>query len=279
MRRLLNAVLLYLLSVGICDDINAAELEIKRLKTNKGTEFGVLSKVNQKKPAPTLIVLATTIEDTLGSSYYRHCGNQLLELGYVCVSINLPSHGNEQIAGEPEGLPGWNYRLSQGSNFVAEFNENISSVIDYLIKKRISVPEDIVICGTSRGGFLALHAAIHDRRIKCVAAFAPVTDLSVLREFNSDRECELIKEINLLKFTKELSRRKIWIVIGDRDKRVGTDEVIKLAREISRESDLLDNNSGKVELHVLHEPRGHTVPKQAAKMAADWIVSELNNEG
>ena len=87
-------------------------------------------------------------------------------------------------------------------DFVAEFNNRLSKVLDHLIKQGISDPEKIAACGTSRGGFLALHAAIHDPRVKCVAGFAPVTDLSVLREFKSTSECQLVKKFNLINRAK-----------------------------------------------------------------------------
>ena len=274
MKKIEITFLWFFLSAGLLNIYAESELKISFLKTNDGVELGVLGEAKKNQPAPTLIILATTIQGTLGSEYYRHCGNQLMEQGYVCVSINLPCHGGQRIGDEPEGLPGWNYRVSRGDDFIAEFNRRLSSVLDYLIEKGITNPEKIAICGTSRGGFLALHGAVHDKRIKCVAAFSPVTDLFVLREFKKNHKQELIKGINIVSYAKELACRKVWIVIGDQDKRVGTDRAVKLAREISK----LSNNpktTGKVQLHVLPEPRGHTVPEGADKMAAKWIVKEL----
>ena len=112
--------------------------------------------------------------------------------------------------------------------------------------------------------------------MKCVAGFAPVTDLSVLREFKSTSECQLVKELNLINRAKDLADRKVWIVIGDQDKRVGTDHAVRLAREISRESRKLKLPS-RVTLHVLPEPRGHTIPDEADRMAADWIFQQIGS--
>ena len=251
------------------------ESKIELMHTLDGIEFGIWGNTNHEQPAPTLIVLATTIKNTLNSAYYRHCGNQLVKRGYICISINLPCHGDQRVDGEPEGLSGWSHRAARDSDFVAEFNNRLSKVLDHLIKQGVSDPRKIAACGTSRGGFLALHAAIHDPRVKCVAGFAPVTDLSVLREFKSTSERRLVKQLNLIKRAKDLAGRKVWIVIGDQDERVGTDHAIQLAREISRES-RKQKLPNQATLHVLPEPRGHTIPDGADRLAADWILQQID---
>ena len=271
MKHLLIKTIAAVLLVSV---IEGAEPKVLLMHTPDGIEFGIWGNTKRERPAPTLIVLATTIENTLNSVYYRRCGNQLAKRGYLCISINLPCHGDQRIDGEPEGLSGWSHRAARDSDFVAEFNNRLSKVLDHLVKEGVSDPEKIAACGTSRGGFLALHAAIHDPRVKCVAGFAPVTDLSVLHEFKSTSERQLVKEFNLINRAKDLAGRKVWIVIGDQDKRVGTNHAVQLAREISKESRKL-NLTSRVTLHVLPEPRGHTIPEGADRMAADWILREI----
>ena len=276
MKHLLLTTIVAALSVDIAGVIAESESKVLMMHTPDGIEFGIWGNTKRERPAPTLIVLATTIENTLNSAYYRRCGNQLTKRGYLCISINLPCHGDQRVASEPEGLPGWSQRAARNSDFVSEFNNRLSKVLDHLVKQGVSDPKKIAACGTSRGGFLALHAAIHDPRVKCVAGFAPVTDLSVLREFKSTSECQLVKELNLINRAKDLAGRKVWIVIGDQDKRVGTDHAVRLAREISRESRKLKLPS-RVTLHVLPEPRGHTIPDEADRMAADWIFQQIGS--
>ena len=170
------------LLAGVVSVIAETKPKVLLMHTPDGIEFGIWGNAKRERPNPTLIVLATTIQNTLNSAYYRHCGNQLAKRGYICVSINLPCHGDQRVEGEPEGLSGWSYRAARNSDFVSEFNIRLSKVLDHLVKQGVSDPEKIAACGTSRGGFLALHGAIHDPRVKCVVGFAPVTDLSVLHE-------------------------------------------------------------------------------------------------
>ena len=101
--------------------------------------------------------------------------------------------------------------------------------MDYLITNGYTDPAKTNVCGTSRGGFAALHFAASDARVKCVAAFAPVTDLAVLSEFDGVGQKLSVRALALTEQTKNLAGRNIWLVIGDRDKRVGTDSAIDFA--------------------------------------------------
>ena len=106
-----------------------SEWTLRTMHTPGGVTFGVWGPVDVPSPAATLIVLATDIESTLGSAYYRQCGNILARHGYLCVSIDLPCHGLQRREGEPEGLAGWRVRAERGDDFVAENNQRLADVV------------------------------------------------------------------------------------------------------------------------------------------------------
>lgn len=244
--------------------------------TPDGVEFGVWGDL-ARKPAPTLFILASTIDDTLGSAYFRQCGNELAELGYVLVSIDLPCHGTQAIEGQPAGLGGWSHRVGNDEDIVAEANARLSNVLDDLIKTGLTDPARVAAAGTSRGGFLAIHFAAHDPRVKAVAGFAPVTSLAALREFSARQDHPLVTKLSLINQAERLAGRPVWIITGDRDERVGTHHAIELAGKLSsiaKERDIPSN----VELHVMSEPRGHTTPRGASSMAAAWIHRQLGED-
>jgi dienelactone hydrolase len=241
--------------------------------TQDGVRFGIWPAIPDK-PAPTLFVLSGALEESLGQAYYRQCGNRLAEQGFVCVSIDLPCHGQEQHDGEPPALNGWRYRCEHDSDFVAELTSRLRRVLDYLIAKRWADPERIAACGTSRGGYSALQFAAADERVKCVAAFAPLTDLAAIREFRGAEQLPLVQKLAIHQRAGDLAGRGVWLVIGDRDERVGTDHTIRLARLITAQS-LQQKRDACVELHVYAEPRGHTTPAGSAEQAAEWIHRQL----
>ena len=238
-------------------------------QTETGVKFGVWGD-KSAAPAPTLFVLGNTIEETLGDPYYRQSGNLLAEEGYLCVSVDLPCHGLQKRLDEPNGLDGWRFRAQRDEDFVAETVSRLKRVLDHLIETGRTDAHKVAACGTSRGGFIALHFAARDDRVKCVAAFAPVTDLEVLREFNGLDQHPRTLSLAVSHQAEKLAGRAVWLVIGDQDRRVGTDNTISLARQITSAS-LEKKVPSQVELHVMPEPRGHTTPTGAAEEAAAWI--------
>jgi len=250
--------------------------EIKFLTTHNGVRFGLWGK-DVNLPSPTIFIFASSIEETLGDPYYRQCGNALAEMGYLCVSLDLPCHGQNKRSEEPEGLEGWRYRIDHGEeHFIAEFNKQVSDVLDHLIANGFTDPGKVTACGTSRGGFAALHFAASDARISGVAAFSPVTDLAVLTEFDGAGHKPGVRGLALTGQAKNLADRNIWLVIGDRDKRVGTDAAIEFASRVWQVSKDRDLPAG-LELHIMPEPLGHTTPAGASDQAAEWILKTIGN--
>lgn len=268
-----TALLLFWFSASAKSD-EPANAAVTRLKTPDGVEYGTWGTLAQK-PAPTLFMLSGTIEGTLEKPYFRQCGNELAQLGYLIVSIDLPCHGTQTTDGQPAGLSGWGHRVGNGEDIVAEANVRLSKVLDHLIATGVTDPERVAAAGTSRGGFLAIHFAAHDPRVKAAAGFAPVTDLAALSEFRGKLDHPLVKNLSLKNQAEKLAGRPVWIIIGDVDERVGTHHAIELA---SRLSTLAKEKkvASSVSLHVMSEPRGHTTPKGASKLAADWVYRHLS---
>lgn len=271
----LVAISIPMLAAGFAsgEDRSEAKLAVQILKTDDGVRFGILGN-KPAQPAPTLIVLASTPEDTLGNDYFLQAGVGLSKQGYLCVSLDLPCHGQERVPGEPDGLTGWRHRLEKGQDFVGDLQRRTRAMLDYLIANQFTDPNRIAACGTSRGGFSALHVAAADLRIRCVAAMAPVTDLMVLEEFKTLSSPGTAAALSIEKHAERLVDRGVWIVIGDRDARVGTDHAIAFARRLSALA-VERKIPSHVELLVRAEPRGHTTPPGAAEQAAAWIAEQL----
>ena len=83
-----------------------------------------------------------------------------------------------------------------------------------------------------------------------------------------------VDAMNLEAQIPELVGKPVLIFIGDRDDRVGTDSVIAFARKLSAAAQKADVPS-HVEIHVLSEPRGHSMPPGIENFAAEWIVKTL----
>ncbi len=259
------------LSVTSAQDVQpVTELAPVVATTPGGVEYGIWGD-SDKKPAPVLFVLAGTIESTLTSEYFRQCGNEMAANGYLLVSIDIPCHGKQNAGGKLSGLGGWAERAKLGDDFVAESNQRLSDVLDHLIKTGVADADKVAVCGTSRGGFLALHFAAHNARVKSVAAFAPVTDPGKLSEFAAVVDEPLVKQLSVEMQADKLAGRAVWIVIGDQDDRVSTQSAIDVAQAITAAS-IAKKVDSKVDLHVIAEPRGHRTPPGSADLAAGWML-------
>ncbi len=273
MRSALHGFLFVFISLLGWNQTGAAAESIETLTTAEGVRFGLWPR-KPAQPAPTMFVLANTIEGTLNSPHFRAAGDLLAKDGWLLVSVDLPSHGAEVRPDEGSGLVAWRARCVRDDNFVAELTGRLTKVLDYLIREKLADPERIATLGTSRGGYSAIQFAAADVRVKCVAGFAPLTDLAMITEFQGAEELPLVKRLALDHCAEALAGRPLWIVIGDRDTRVNTDAVIRFARRATAAA-LEKNLPARVDLHVVAEPRGHAVPASSAAQAAEWFRAQF----
>jgi dienelactone hydrolase len=289
---MLRAILLCVLTASVLHppalDVDIGQARITFLHTASGVRFGVLEQ-KAATPSPTLFVFASDIEGTLGSDDFNMVGHLLAQKGWLSVSLDLPCHGQNLLHGEAAGsLECWRKRLESGDNFMPGFMANITDVLDYLIQHGYTDVNRVAACGTSRGGFVALHFAAVESRVRAVAAFAPVTDLLALREFagieqDSPSVLRMVKSLALVNSAEKLAGRPIWICIGNYDQRVNTDYAIAFTRRVV-EASVAEDKPANVEIRVLppdgyqvrvHD-NGHSIPVPAAhKEAAEWILARM----
>lgn len=261
----------------------AAADDVQQLTTPDGTRFAILGE-KPPVPAPTLLVFGGGRRETLLGEDVNRIGRLLAEDGFLSVSLDIPCHGDDVRPGETAGLTAWRDRIVNGDDLMEPFTANVTEVIDHLIAEAYADPEQIVISGTSRGGFCALHAAAADERIKYVLAFAPVTHLPVLHEFEGARDSPDVLKLSTIHLADKLASKAIWMVIGNDDVRVGTPECIDCALAIMARA------KGKavpipIELHITatidHRLHAQRMPQYRQwgsphDEAALWLKSEIS---
>jgi dienelactone hydrolase len=228
------------------------------------------------KPAPTLLLFAMAGADTLCTEPYCRVGRLLHAQGWNVVSLDLSCHGADSRANEPTELAGWAARTAAGEDFVAPFLKRVNDVVAHLVTRSLADPARIAAAGTSRGGFLAFHAAAANPRIRAVAAFAPVTDLIALNEFAGQKENPLVRRLALVNAAEALAGRAAWITIGNADARVDTDKAIAFARALASASQARSLVCD-VTLHVLPTPR-HCSFSEWHDEAANWLLNNMKEK-
>lgn len=245
-------------------------------KTPAGVRYGLFGR-EEGGPRPTLFLFTFEIEKMQGLVPYTEVGRRLAKFGVLSVIVDAPCHGPDRREGEPPQLQGWRHRIEKGENTIKEFTERVSAVLDHLVETGATDKDHVAACGTSRGGFLALHAAAADPRIRAVAAFSPVTDLLALREFKGMENDPLTLSLDIARQAAKLSGKEVWISIGNDDRRVDTDAAVTAARALVGET--AKNSDGSlraahVELIVGANP-GHAIIQNAHSRAAQWLFGPL----
>lgn len=238
------------------------------MRTIAGTAFAILPP-HTGAPAPTLLLFAMAGADTLATEPYCRVAHLLHAQGWNVTSLDLPCHGADWRAGEPPELAGWATRLTAGEDVVAGFQARVNDVVAHLVATGLADPARIAAAGTSRGGFMAFHAAAGNPRIRGVAAFGPVTDLIALSEFAGQQDNPLALRLALVNAAETLADRACWIVIGDADDRVDTDKAVGFARTLSRKA-VARGLPSQTTLLVWPVP-GHKTVVQWHDQAALWL--------
>jgi len=247
--------------------------ELHFLDTPDGVRFGSLGEPKKVK-APTILVIGSDLEYSLTTTEINQIGRLLGPKGIASFALDVPCHGTDSRPNEPQGLEGWRARLENDEDFVAPFNQKISSIIDHLIAEGYSDPDRIALAGTSRGGFMGLHAMAAEPRIGWGIAFAPVTELPVLGEFHGLENHPLTQSLAISNVADKLVGRPLWMCIGSTDERVGTDALIAFSRKIVAAS-IARNIPPPVELHIL-QTEGHRIHATAHEEAAFWLSNHWN---
>lgn len=252
--------------------LSRAEIPVHASTTPEGIRFGWIGDL-PTAPAPTVFFLGGGIEDSFGGPEYPQAIN-IFGAGVLCVSIDLPGHGAERRDKEPASIRGWRYRLDRDEDVAADLARRGGKVLDHLIAKGYTDPLKIALFGTSRGGFMAFHFAAADSRVRHVAGFAPVTDLLVLREFQDVVDGHQARALSCSRLADRLYDRRIFIIIGSTDYRVGTHQAIQFMERVT-EAAAAHGQQPRIELHV--EPSdGHGCPDGSYSMAARWLVKQWN---
>lgn len=240
------------------------------METPSGARFGSLG-IPKPVRAPSLIMIGSDLEYSLTNEEINKVGRLLAPRGVSLFALDVPCHGADVRAGEPEGLNGWRSRLDRNENFVTPFTQKVSAIIDYLIDEGYS--DRLAIVGTSRGGFMGLHAMAVDPRVLCGVAFAPVTELTVLGEFKGLENHGLTQLIALDNVADKLAGRPLWMCIGNHDERVGTDNLIAFSRKVVAAA-FAKNQLAPVELHIM-QTEGHRIHATAHQEAEGWLLAHL----
>jgi dienelactone hydrolase len=190
-------------------------------------------------------------------------------------SMTLPGHEN----GLPptEAIQLWADDYARGRNPIDQFLDTFAKALDFAIEKNFVNPEKMGVGGLSRGGFIALHAAARNPKLKYVVAFAPITKLHKVKEFASLQDDPKVRALDLEQISPLLTHSQIRIYIGNRDILVSTQSSFDFVMSVVEAAHEKNVRSAKIEyfLHPSIGHKGHGTAPEIFRNGADWISSCL----
>lgn len=190
-------------------------------------------------------------------------------------SMTLPGHENDLPASEAVQL--WSEDFKHKRDPLNAFLDSFEIALAFAIEQKFVDPSKMAVGGLSRGGFVAIHAAAREERLKFILGFAPITNLTQIREFAPLEEDPAIRSLNLTQISQKIIKQHLRIYISNHDTRVHTKACVEFALSVVESATNHQVRSPKVEL-ILYPPvghEGHGTPPEIFRAGADWIADCL----
>jgi dienelactone hydrolase len=220
-----------------------------------------------------LLSFAGEKQSSLTADRFSLVAQEFVSHGHAALSFDLPNHG-DQVDEHGEGITGMRNALVAGEDPFQLFVDRGRAVIDYCLDRGLATSDRIVVCGTSRGGYMALRLLAADARIRAGAGFAPVTDWRDLDEFRRDRERQDMALLNLSTQAANLAERAVFLVIGHGDDRVNTASCCQLFVDIQQERKQRDIRQGAVDFYCTDDP-GHSCGRAWYQKGAEFLLEQI----
>lgn len=225
-----------------------AEADVKEIKCDQIT-FHV--KEPKTSPTKTALFFALSAHDSLNLPPFCHPVDSLLKMGVRVVSVTLPNHeNNERDYGIQEI---WKKDKPRLRKFLEDLSQGVHKLTEIF-------PPPYGALGISRGGFISLHLAARCKDVTTVVGFAPMLSLNEEDEFCVDR------------LVSDLKGKKIHFYVGDDDKIIGTENVIKLKKALSE-----NDKDGTIELSISPSigRGGHGTSDPIFNEGVQWLMNQL----
>lgn len=226
-------------------------------------------------PLPSFFYFALSGSDSLCLDPFNQPVQFLAGKMIRIFSMTLPGH--EADLPRENAISLWAEDMAKGMDPIGSFLDSISIAVDFAIREQFVDPKRMGIGGLSRGGFIAAHAAARDERFRFLLGFAPLTRLSLLKEFASMQNHPLVKGLDVEHLQNALAERHCRFYIGNRDTRVGTRACFDLAMSLTEAAHAQKIRTPQVECFITPSigKDGHGTSPEIFRQGALWMAECL----
>lgn len=224
-------------------------------------------------PLPALFYFSIAGDESLSLNPYNTPVTYFKNVPCRVFSWTLPGHG--EGFDKHQAMHFWAESFAKERNILEEFFDVVSAGIEWLIVQGIIDPAHMAAAGLSRGGFVATHIAARFHNLHTLLAFAPVTDLSVLKAFQNVNSSRL-EPLSLCKLSIS-HLRHLRFYIGNRDTLVGTKTCFKTIETYAEEVHVKHARHCLVELYITQSAgqHGHGTSPGAFEEGTLWLKQHL----
>lgn len=218
-----------------------------------------------------LLTFSTDRKTSLTGEPYCGPGYQFLRAGHRVASFDLPAHG-DRVDARGQGIDGLRERFLAGDDPFVLFCQDGTAVIDELIRRDWAVAGRIAVVGVSRAGYCGIRLLAADSRIAGGAGLAPVTDWRVLSEFAQIQARDDIARLALDHFSPPLAGRPLYLAMGNRDRRVGTDALLRFGASLCSAEERAGTERSRLRLLVVDDSPGHTLQDRWRDAGGEFLL-------
>ena len=245
------------------------------IRVGDRTVTGLLAEPEEGGLAPDpalLLTFASTRRETMTVAPYDESAKAFVAAGHRALSFDLPEHGDRVTPGREAGIAGMCQALVAGRDPFELFVADGRAAVDACLRRGLARAGRVFACGVSRGGYCALRLAAADPRIGGVAGFAPVTDWRAVREFAPVKSRSDVAALALDNYAAKLAGRPVWLAIGNRDDRVGTECCTRFALRVFEAEAGLGLRASRVCFQVVDDSQGHSLDIRWRRAGADFLI-------
>lgn len=218
-----------------------------------------------------LINLGVGAEEMLDEPHFKAPAEPFWENGHSVVSLDLPCHGSRAGGVWGKGIRGFRDAFVGGVDIFAQAVREIRALTDHMLSGRFSSWSGVVICGCSRGGYLALRAFAADRRLAAASAVCPVTDWKYLSDFEQEKNAMALRRRALKRYAAAMAGRPVHLVIGGHDSCVSTASCLDFYLTLRAKNDACGFEKTPVNI-VVTEDEGHTVSMEQRRRCGAFLL-------
>ena len=230
----------------------------------------------ENRSAPTLIYFHgfNGTRNQIFQDKYVEFAEAVQAIGYNLLSIDLRGHGDRRDDRKSHALDNVMKLMKhpQKNPFDGAIAD-IEKTVQFLIEKKICLPQQIAACGLSWGAMHALYALKQSYHVRCCIALLPVGKITNMVEFKRMSTDPLVKKYDPLNYVTGIAPKPLLMISAENDTRINPLYAGQLYEKLYPEYKAA--GAGDKLVYKMLLDVGHHYDSKMADMTVKWLKEHL----